>query len=103
MDSFPFGWVPPGDPARRSFLAQALAAQGATHAAEGRPGDAEKVYRRALALVESAERIESTILEDIRRRYAALLISLGRDAEAATVETRTRETRRHGTRPAPPA
>jgi hypothetical protein len=67
-------------------LADALTELARICEADGRPAEAEVHYRRALATLERSVEPGHPSRAVIRHRYAALLVELGRDAEAAYLE-----------------
>lgn len=67
-------------------LADALTELARLCQADGRPAEAEAYYRRALAILDRIAELGRPRRAVIRRHYAALLVELGRDAEAAYLE-----------------
>jgi hypothetical protein len=67
-------------------LADALTERARRCRADGRPAEAEAHYRRALAILERSAEPGHPRRAVIRHQYAALLVELGRDAEAAYLE-----------------
>jgi hypothetical protein len=61
--------------------------------AQGRPGEAEPLYRRSIAIQEKVLGAQHPDLDRSLDNYAALLRKQGRDGEARTFETRARDIR----------
>lgn len=68
------------------FIAAAVGYLFDAYVAHGKYGEAEQLFRESLTIIEGAHPHRA----DYLKKYAALLRSMGREVEAAEIETRTK-------------
>ncbi len=74
-------------------MAQSLNNLAGLYEDQGRYGDAEPLYKRALAISEETLGPEHPTVAQMLENYAALVRETGREAEAAKMEARAKKMR----------